>query len=141
MKRKLILKGPEDALLFKNLLLGFLAGKTKDVKNKEGIHQISRIKKALFLCGKIKDVPIQVDENDPNRLDTLKFLNDPGTLLVRAGQAIYLKDGENIIELYQNDWDTIEKNLVATIWSNYDCDVVADLFDRISTAEQLKDEK
>jgi hypothetical protein len=138
MKRRLILKGPEDAVIYRNLVFGFLSGNSNEKKEKEKIFQISRIKKAIFSCGDLTDVPLQVNNGDE---EMLKFLNDSGTLVYKAGVAIYIKKGDNVMELYQNDWDCIEKHITAASWANIDCDVVAELFDKMSIAETIKEKE
>lgn len=137
MKRRLVLNAPTDRIAYKTLLLGFLSGgQTEQDKGKDAIYSLSRIKKALFACGEVFEVPLQVEADDKANI---AVINDPGVLVYRPGQAIRLKDGEHVLELAQGDFDRIERHMTRASWNVVAADEVADVYDRLSTAETIKD--
>ena len=138
MERRLNLQGPEDAVVYRHLVYGFLVGGQDSAKGKEAIYQMSRIKKELFACGRFVDVPLQALPSDE---EAIKLFRTPGLLVYKTGQGIVLRDGKCGIQLYQHDWDFLGKRIEAVAWGAIESDEVAELLDRISAAPVVPDSR
>ena len=140
MKRKLTLHGPEDRIVYRTTLLGFLQGGKPDAqggRSRDSLATLTRIKRTLFAAGElIEDMPLQAGPDD---VEDLKRLNDPEVLIYKAGRGIRLKDGEQVIELSQADLDRIEKHVTGTNWTVLQSEDASEALDRLSASEQIKD--
>lgn len=131
MRRVLTLEGPDDAVLYRYLVFAFLSAPIGE-RSRSAIYQTSRIKKALFACGEILEVPLQARPDDDA---ALRLLHDPAVLIFKAGQAIRLRGGPRSIDLYQDDWNVLIRAIESVQIGAAEAEEVADLLDRISAAE------
>ncbi len=121
MQRRLILTGPDDRSIFNILYTGFLSGGDPQQQKgkKEVIYQLARIKRVLLAVSEA----LPDDEKEEAK-----------------GVPIRLKDGEQILVLEQRDLALLELHICRTEWMVVATDVVADVLDRLSAAEELEEE-
>jgi hypothetical protein len=119
VKKKLTFKAPEDSVLYRMLLFGFLMG-AKENKSREAVRQLARIKKELFKVGE------QFDHVEP--INIMYLIISPTKMIKLIGGEIILPVG---------DWKKVEDHLENINWSPIDADIISDLYDRLDSMEKI----
>jgi len=148
MQKRMVLTGPADAVVFVALVQGFLEGKTsgEESKGKDAIRRNASIKKALFQCGEIMDIPLRMPvatQDDQASLDRLNevlyILHSPECYQYRVGKAIRLKEGVQEIVMAEADWERLDKHVTqsASAWPTVRCEDAEEMFDRLARLEPI----